>query len=248
MILKQTILAGLAMLLLSIPLRSEVTTTIIDDAIAVSTNQSGVEGYKGCTTDQLKKMSAYVFELQIKNPSKHGVCSARNAGKWSTYAKQTSIDNAVVFEQLPKGQYRILVYSGAAIGCVIDEVPAGFPARSIVYGKETSSSIEIGDTHSSLIGQSPNIPQANDGLSVFPNPTTGQLTVQLKNHALKLNGQIVFYDLLGRPIQQFSKPIESKANIEWQFNLSTYPPGTYLIRIFDNLGNSYQQKILIQGL
>ena len=247
MTLRQTIFTGLAMLLLYLPLKSEITTTVFDQSIAVHTDKEAVEGYKGCDASNLKKMPAYVFDLQIIKPGKQSTCGARSPGSWTSFSKKNSTDGTALFEHLPEGKYRIICYSGTAIGCEINGYTKGFPNKSIVYEKEVSPVIHL--------NESPIIPVENKRdfllqtglLKVFPNPASDEINIHFKNEEMRGEVTIALVNLLGQTVA--SNPYLLDKNISsyrWTINVQNQPPGAYFISLTGSNGKSHQQKILIQ--
>lgn len=245
MILKQSFLAGLAILLFSIPLKSEITTTIHNNSITASTDKLGVSGYKGCDPTTAKDAPAFVFELQKKKSGKEYTCGPNNADKWTLMKKISSKENTIVFDELPEGKYRVICYSGFAIGCSLNGVTNGLPRKSIVYEKESSDLIYL----SKEVSISDEIKNSlSDEISVFPNPAFSQFTVQLDNENLENEVTLSLINLLGQVVESNQHQLDNSSNqYSWIMDSSNYRPGAYFIHLTDSNGKSLQKKILIMN-
>ncbi len=82
---------------------------------------------------------------------------------------------------------------------------------------------------------------ANNFMKIFPNPTSGMLSVSFTAE-LKSNYTIEVYDLLGHSLQKISR---QKEVLNSDINLSKYANGIYILRIVSN-GESQQFRILKQ--
>ena len=244
MILKQTIFAGLAMLLFYLPLKSEITTTIFDQSIAVHTDKEAVEGYKGCDPFRLKKVPAYIFELQVKAPIKTRTCDWGSGKTWSTLSRKTSKDGSTIFENLPDGMYKVVCLSGEAIGCLIKSEKT----RSIVFAKEVSQVINLGKMPFQVLGRRPTTSKNLFGiLNVFPNPTSDKLNIHLTGSQIDSKVTIVLYNLLGQEAIRLEDETVNVGSLNsWQLNISQLISGSYMLRVFDDKGISFQQKIVVE--
>ncbi len=80
----------------------------------------------------------------------------------------------------------------------------------------------------------------SEELTVFPNPSNGVFTVELKTNSEKLKVEV--YSILGQPI--YKAPLTAETT---QLNLSTEPKGIYLYRVVTNAGTlAAQGKLIIQ--
>ena len=68
----------------------------------------------------------------------------------------------------------------------------------------------------------------NMTVSAYPNPTTGFLTVTVKNYKTT-NLQYLVYDISGKLLQT----VKATAT-ETQINISKYVPATYFVKVIDN--------------
>ncbi len=78
-------------------------------------------------------------------------------------------------------------------------------------------------------------------VSVYPNPSTGIFTVELKS--LEQQATISILDFSGRVLEQ--EEVSNMTNFKKSFDLSDYSKGVYLLKI-NNGANSDYQKIVIQ--
>ncbi|MFK8007116.1 MAG: T9SS type A sorting domain-containing protein [Saprospiraceae bacterium] len=220
-----------------------------DNNVYVSTNEIGIAGYKGCETGKLQSVNAYVYTLyrkQIKSQKNGQTCSPNSKGSWIQVAQKESNQPAVEFSNMPFGEYKATVYTGQSIGCTINGDTKDYPSKSIVYHQEKSSTFNLNNEVAELVGATIiSTPINNDAIKVFPNPTNGELNIQIKDSQLKSNANIIFYDLLGREALAMSQTIEDAKYQEWKIDVSNFSEGAYLLRVFDNEGNSYEKKVIV---
>ena len=72
----------------------------------------------------------------------------------------------------------------------------------------------------------------NDNCVLYPNPTTGLLTIKTEDFS-----SAMVYDLTGRLLKQSQQPI---------LDLHALPQGLYVVKVFDKTGNSIIRKIIKQ--
>jgi hypothetical protein len=76
-------------------------------------------------------------------------------------------------------------------------------------------------------------------INLFPNPTKGEFTLQFTGFN---NAKVVIYDILGKSI--YSKNIsENRIQIN---NDTKFKPGIYLVKVQDELRNTYFKKLIIE--
>jgi hypothetical protein len=80
-----------------------------------------------------------------------------------------------------------------------------------------------------------------DNISLYPNPTTGQVTIEIKNYESGITN-VEVYNILGQKV--YSRSVIR--NSQFVIDLSTQPDGIYLIRILDGSGNLLSQKKLVK--
>ena len=254
--INSTYLSCLATLLfLSIHLQSYATVTIEFDGedVYVSTSENGVQGYDGCDPNKAEVLDAYVYSLYKRvikeaekdkdgNPQTCSSCSY-----WIKVAGKTSNLSTESFPNMGVGEYKATVYAGQAIGCQIEGDSKGFPTQSIVYQQEKSTPINLEVNSEVFSNTSANGALKNDALKVFPNPTSGSLHIQMKDHILQSEASIVFYDLLGKEAMKISRPIDDQQFQEWQLDVSAFSEGAYILRIADGEGNSYEKKVIVSS-
>lgn len=74
------------------------------------------------------------------------------------------------------------------------------------------------------------IPTYNDGfLAVYPNPTSGIVTLQLTSETCLQNSEIQLFDIYGKRLQVMAVTGETT-----QIDLSTYSTGVYLVKLVSN--------------
>jgi hypothetical protein len=222
---------------------------MMDNNVYVSTDEVGTAGYKGCETGKLKTVNAYVYTLyrkKYKSKNELQTCSSSSTGIWVQVAKKESEFSKEEFQNMPMGEYKATVYVGQAIGCNIDGDTENYPSKSIVYQQEKSSVFSLTNEEATLVDAAViNVSTNNDAMKVFPNPTNGELHIQIKDSNLKSTANIIFYDLLGQEAMTWSQSIDDVKFQEWQVNVSDFAEGAYILRVFDNDGTSYEKKVIV---
>jgi hypothetical protein len=74
----------------------------------------------------------------------------------------------------------------------------------------------------------PPVPPVPTSLQVYPNPTTGDITIKTPS----LCREIQIFDLLGRKL--FDKTVQSYVQ---QLNIAPFTPGVYFLKLFTDSGN-----------
>jgi len=241
MTLKRTMIAGLVMLLLYLPLHGNITTTIKDQSITVTSSQQGQAGLHGCDPTTAKKAEAYVFQLQTKPKNQGGTCAAPKAGKWTTQSEKTSSDGTVTFNNLPDNKYRVICLSGEAIGCEI----IGTTDRSIVYRKEVSQLIDLGAEQQDNVSAITKASNADTELLVYPNPASNEINVQLQSQTLDGPLQMELFDMLGQQVLTKATSYTKGAQQTWQLDIQTFSAGAYLIKLTDEAQQARYRKVII---
>lgn len=245
MMLKSSILAGLFMLLSIGTTEGRISTMIKDGQLIVETDKAGVDGYKGCDEGALEQVPAYVFKLQKqKNNTVGPTCNIGKFAKWVPYEKKETNENKVVFEGLPEGTYRIVCLSGEAIGCSLE----GKIEKSIVYAFGISDFIDFSENSSTNSEPvSSTVVAAKESLKVFPNPTSNTLNIHLLSDKINKKVSIVLYNLLGQAVlRKDDVVVISGVQNQWQLNVQKIVSGAYILRVADEHGTSFQQKIIVE--
>ena len=240
------ILTGLLMSVIFLPVKGELITIHSDYSIEAYTTANGVKGYKGCQEDQLEEIPAFKFELYKSQGNSFQVCRANNSNKWRKINTIISEDGQAKFNNLKEGQYKVICYSGHAIGCEINGDTGNFPDRSIVLEKEVSSIINISnDNQASSLPSGEFTPPGQ--LKVFPNPANDKLNIQLSNTEFRGRINISLIDLLGQVmLSETHAVMDKQGEYLWTFDIQRFPPGAYFIYLSDKQGANLQEKILIQ--
>jgi len=242
-------LATLLFLTINLQVYATVTIELDGNDVYVSTSEKGVQGYKGCNPDKTKIVDAYVFTLYKRIKSREagkgsGTQTCSKPSKWVKVAEKSSNSSTESFPDMGIGEYKATVYAGQSIGCNIDGDTKGFPAKSIVYQQEKSTPINL-DATSKVFSSVNSNEGINDALKIFPNPTSGNLHIQIKDHILQSEASIVFYDLLGQEAMKITRSIDDQGFQEWQVDVSDFAEGAYILRISDREGNSYEKKVIV---
>mgnify|MGYP002397016468 CR=1 FL=1 len=81
-------------------------------------------------------------------------------------------------------------------------------------------------------------------MSVFPNPSNGSITLNLNS---SVNGavDIQVFDLLGKSVFLHSSQTTA-FNFQETLEINA-EPGTYLVRVIDELGNQQTKKLVIKS-
>jgi len=224
--------------------------------IYISTNLKGEAGFKACD-DERETVDAYVFTLYQKVFDRHisnGGTTKENAaisclaqkGRWVQIAKESGNAPLYVFKNMAQGEYKAIVLSGQAIGCEIIGDTKEFPTKSIVYEQRKTTRQVL---RTPTINTSDNINAAikNNGLSVFPNPTSNELFIQVNDSDFKHAANITIYDMTGKVIMQTTKSIEDIKFHEWKFNVGSFADGAYLLRVSNENGIDYQEKFIVNS-
>ena len=74
----------------------------------------------------------------------------------------------------------------------------------------------------------PPVPPIPTSLQVYPNPTTGDITIKTPSQCR----EIQIFDLLGRKL--FDKAVQGYVQ---QINIAPYTPGVYFLKLFTDSGN-----------
>lgn len=239
---KHFLLTAIAMLCWVALAQAAITTSLEAGDLIVQTDQKGVAGYKGCDVRQMKKMPAYVFELQQKGSSANPTCSS---GRWRTVTTQKSKDGDATFEDIPDGYYRVLCRVAKAIGCQIEGAEAGYPDRSVVYEQEVSGLVRV-DAESKEQSELLTKEVGEDGLSVYPNPATNKITIELRNEVMHSEISISILDFLGKLIhQETHEQIVRGGHYLWDIKVTDLPSGTYVFLLRDVEGYLLERKVAI---
>ena len=222
--------------------KSEIILQQKGNTLAVSTDQIGHAGFKGCDAQSAKKVPAYIFVLQHQ---KSAACGTKSAGQWRTVERKEAAENRTVFYTIPDDRYRVVCYTGQAIGCTISGDTEALPNRSIVYEKEVSQIID-GTPLSTDTPKQQSLATTNGQLTLFPNPASQQLTVQLEQSDLEKQVEVRLINLLGQAVYQKQYTLEPKfSTYTWTIPTNSYESGTYFVQLVDLEGRQLQQKVII---
>lgn len=78
--------------------------------------------------------------------------------------------------------------------------------------------------------------EISDELSVYPNPTSGLVTIKIKEN--KQVKSVELYDLEGRKISNLNPTVQNQFKVDVS--------GCYILRVLDTEGNFYNKKITIE--
>ena len=79
-------------------------------------------------------------------------------------------------------------------------------------------------------------------MTTYPNPSVDQLTVSFTQPTGVKEFSV--FDLQGRLIKKL--PAGNKAQASYQIDVFDIPPGTYFLRVFDDIGRIHQKQLLIK--
>ena len=72
-------------------------------------------------------------------------------------------------------------------------------------------------------------------LRIYPNPTTGTVTIELSTETATQKPEIQVFDVYGRALQVVNDADARGASLQTvEIDLSRYPTGIYLIKVIDN--------------
>lgn len=86
------------------------------------------------------------------------------------------------------------------------------------------------------------LPEHINSLSLFPNPTMGEVVVDIKAN-IRTDIKIVIYDVIGREL--ITIPEESILEKQYYIDLRTYPSGVYPMKIYTN-GQVITKRIIVE--
>lgn len=220
--------------------QAAITTTMVNGDLIVQTDQEGVAGLKGCDAKTAKKRAAYLFELQQQEGAIKGTCRAGQGGRWKTIGTRESEDGQAVFENLPDGYFRVICRVGKAIGCEIENVENGIPNRSIVYELEKNVFVDVkaeANTKEAVVSE--------NGLLVYPNPTTDEISILLKNEIVDSEISISILDLLGKRLHEEKHLLTEKGELLWKIPLNGFSSGAYVVLLQEKGGAVWQEKFVV---
>lgn len=243
---------ALLFLPLAFDLQATVTLEMTDNAIIVKTDEKGLSGYHGCGAENLQLVPAYIYSLYRKiihgRRGKKSECNCNaDCTIWIKVAQKESNLAEEVFFDMPEGEYKATVLVGQAIGCAIDEGIKDHPDKSIVYFQDKSTKIKLTNEATANSQSLLTANASSQDLKVFPNPTSGELHIQVSNSTLRKNATVVFYDLLGHKVMISGFDTYNETQLNWIVDLSHFVEGAYLLRVFDDEGHSYEQKVIVQN-
>ncbi|MBX7226471.1 MAG: T9SS type A sorting domain-containing protein [Chitinophagales bacterium] len=91
----------------------------------------------------------------------------------------------------------------------------------------------------------PEVPTVQSGiLSIYPNPTSGQLTVKFQSEETS-SYQFTLVNVIGQILLNESKQVEEGINT-FELNVQDYAQGVYLIHFKDGAGNNFEGKFVKQ--
>ncbi len=231
------------MLVLTTASTAAVNVSFDGKDLLAHSDSKGVEGFKGCESAKLTPVSAYTFRLMRREISgKTANCQAPSS-KWKQVDEKKSDNGSVLFENLSDGEYKVQCLVGKSIGCIIENVPEGFPERSIVYAQEYSSKIVKGKTAereaSALISSS-----KKNGLLLYPNPTQTEINVEVIRGDLQGEVHLVIYDMMGKELHSDNYSLEDGLTNR-KLSTEGYTAGTYLVRVVDARGVGLEGKFVV---
>jgi hypothetical protein len=83
----------------------------------------------------------------------------------------------------------------------------------------------------------------SSGFKIFPNPTNGELNIQVGNGSKDFISLINIYDMAGKRI--YNKVLNTKST-NTDLQLKSVERGLYLLEVHTNNGNQYIKKIIVQ--
>ncbi len=238
-------MTGIAMLVFIAASTAAVNVSFDGKDLLAHSDSKGVEGFKGCESTSLTQVSAYTFRLLRREVSgKTANCQAPSS-KWKQIDEKTSNNGSVLFENLPDGEYKVQCLVGKSIGCQIENVPDGFPERSIVYAQEYSPKIVKGSTSERVTGGSISSLKKN-GLLLFPNPTQSEINVEVTTGELQGEVRLVIYDMMGKKLHSENYLLQ-EGSTNRKLSTEGYTAGTYLVRVVDARGVGLEGKFVVVG-
>ncbi len=93
--------------------------------------------------------------------------------------------------------------------------------RSIYFGKSSEAPIDSASTTKPITDWIKEMK-----ITIYPNPTRGQLTVEIANMPEDVTGEVTLFSLEGKPMQQ-QKILKTSSPLD----ISAYPMGMYILRV-----------------
>ncbi len=87
--------------------------------------------------------------------------------------------------------------------------------------------------------------QNSDAVKLFPNPSNGKFTIEVKSEELKTKGKVEVFNMLGQEV--YATPINPPIQADFDLNMSSQPSGIYFYRVMTETGSLVGEgKFIIQ--
>lgn len=161
-----------------------------------------------------------------------GLTSGQTNGAYDAYVAKTDVEGNVQWEQRLGAEGNDYGYCGY-------ETPDGF----VVAGATFSNSLLVGGGQDMLLGKIfrdggpiSSVEEdalATEGLSVFPNPTSAEITIRLREPN-SLHGELL--DAVGRTVAELTDDLAGDGSA--RFSTAQLPAGLYFVRITTTAGTA----------
>lgn len=161
-----------------------------------------------------------------------GLTSGQTNGAYDAYVAKTDVEGNVQWEQRLGAEGNDYGYCGY-------ETPDGF----VVAGATLSNSLLVGGGQDMLLGKIfrdggpiSSVEEdalATEGLSVFPNPTSAEITIRLREPN-SLHGELL--DAVGRTVAELTDDLADDGSA--RFSTAQLPAGLYFVRITTTAGTA----------
>ena len=161
-----------------------------------------------------------------------GLTSGQTNGAYDAYVAKTDVEGNVQWEQRLGAEGNDYGYCGY-------ETPDGF----VVAGATLSNSLLVGGGQDMLLGKIfrdggpiSSVEEdalATEGLSVFPNPTSAEITIRLREPN-SLHGELL--DAVGRTVAELTDDLAGDGSA--RFSTAQLPAGLYFVRITTTAGTA----------
>ncbi len=170
-----------------------------------------------------------------------------------TATKSFTVDNtgdteiAVTNISLPNGYSADQTTFTVAVGSSQQVVVTFDPDEAITYAGEIVMTSNLGETRISVTGEGTIITAIDDDIidseevSLYPNPAQHTVTIDL-TLIPQVQPNLAIIDLNGNALWTKEKVQESKVEV----NVSSYPAGTYLVRIASDKGSVVKKLIIVK--
>lgn len=148
---------------------------------------------------------------------------------------------------MPEGYTANMTAFTVAIGASTDVEVTFAPSEARTYAGEMVIQSTVGETRVNITGEGTIVTAIDDDIidssevSLYPNPAQHMVTIDL-TRIPQVQPNLAIVDMNGTAVWTKEKVQESKVEV----NVSSYPAGTYLIRVSSEKGNAVKKLIIVK--